>query len=401
MNFTDVWRLITIIVIEEILMANGLTVLMMCYLLSCRRKNRESLHTEDKVYDGIAKVNILGAVAETISFLVDGKSFIGCRQLNYISNSLCFIGTVSMGLLWCLYVNLRIYRNFKKISEKMAVVMIPWMIEVIMVLGNLIKPGIMFKVSADNVYQRTGGALAGYITLVIYLAYSLYMVYHSRKQGVNLSYFPVFYFVCICFAGVLIQLVFYGVTSSWLITAVTLIFTQMQSYAENIYMDELSGLYNRRYLKAVLAKRKNTDANSLYGIMMDVNDFKYINDSFGHSMGDKAISTMGNILFKSIPDAGIAIRYARDEFIVLLTDADKACVLATINEINKNISRFNDSKAEPFELSVSMGYAEFGKDDNAEVFLRNMDDKMYEEKRRYHGAAPSIPELNEVYDFGR
>mgnify|MGYP000034254148 FL=1 len=247
---------ITIIVIEEILMANGLTVLMMCYLLSCRRKNRESLHTEDKVYDGIAKVNILGAVAETISFLVDGKSFIGCRQLNYISNSLCFIGTVSMGLLWCLYVNLRIYRNFKKISEKMAVVMIPWMIEVIMVLGNLIKPGIMFKVSADNVYQRTGGALAGYITLVIYLAYSLYMVYHSRKQGVNLSYFPVFYFVCICFAGVLIQLVFYGVTSSWLITAVTLIFTQMQSYAENIYMDELSGLYNRRYLKGCACKKK-------------------------------------------------------------------------------------------------------------------------------------------------
>ena len=55
-----------------------------------------------------------------------------------------------------------------------------------------------------------------------------------------------------------------------------------------------------------------------------------------------------------------------------------------INEINKNISRFNDSKAEPFELSVSMGYAEFSIDDNAEVFLRNMDDKMYEEKRRYH-----------------
>lgn len=384
--------MITIIVIEEILMANGLAVLMMCYLLSCRRKNRESLHTEDKVYDGIAKVNILGAVAETIGFLVDGKSFIGCRQLNYISNSLCFIGTVSMGLLWCLYVNLRIYRNFKKISEKMAVMMIPWIIEVVMVLGNLIRPGIMFKVSADNVYQRTGGALAGYITLVIYLAYSLYMVYHSRKQGVNLSYFPVFYFVCICFAGVLIQLVFYGVTSSWLLAAVTLIFIQMQSYAENIYMDELSGLYNRRYLKAVLAKRKNTDANSLYGIMMDVNDFKHINDSFGHSMGDKAISTMGNILFKSIPDAGIAIRYAGDEFIVLLTGADKACVLATINEINKNILRFNDSKAEPFELSVSMGYAEFGKDDNAEVFLRNMDDKMYEEKRRYHGAAPSISE---------
>ena len=73
-------------------MANGLTVLMMCYLLSCRRKNRESLHTEDKVYDGIAKVNILGAVAETISFLVDGKSFIGLH-LSYIWLTAC---------IWCI-----------------------------------------------------------------------------------------------------------------------------------------------------------------------------------------------------------------------------------------------------------------------------------------------------------
>ena len=58
-------RVMTIIIIEEILMANGLTVLMMGYLLLCRRKNRESLHTEDKIYDGIALVNILGALSET------------------------------------------------------------------------------------------------------------------------------------------------------------------------------------------------------------------------------------------------------------------------------------------------------------------------------------------------
>ena len=108
----------TIIIIEEILMANGLAVLMMGYLLLCRRKNRESLHTEDKIYDGIALVNILGALSETVAFLIDGKSFIGSRQINYAVNSLCFIGTVSMSLLWCLYVELRIYRNYKRIFSK-------------------------------------------------------------------------------------------------------------------------------------------------------------------------------------------------------------------------------------------------------------------------------------------
>ena len=365
-------------------MANGLTVLMMGFLLICRRKNRESLHAEDKIYDGIVLLNMLGAVSETIAFLVDGKSFAGCRQINYVSNSLCFIGTVSMGMLWSLYVELRIYQNYRRIFRKTVIMMLPWAVEVIMVLANLFGTGIMFKISGENVYHRTGGTLVGYLTLMIYFGYSIWLVYHSRKQRVNLSYFPVIYFVTLGFAGVVLQLFFYGITASWLMAAITLIFVQMQLYAENLYMDELSGLYNRRYLNAVLAKRKITDQKSLYGIMMDVNDFKYINDNFGHSMGDKAISTVGNILCRSIPDAGMAIRYAGDEFIVLLSGVNAECVLATMEEIAENLSRFNESGTEQFPLSVSMGYAEFGPEDDAEAFLKHMDEKMYEEKRKYH-----------------
>lgn len=374
----------TIIVLEEILMANGLTVLMMWFLLLCRRKNRESLHVGDKIYDGMAIVNLLGALSETIAFLVDGKQFIGSRQINYVSNSICFIGTVSIGLLWCLYVELRIYRNYKRIFKKARFVMFPWVVEVIMVLCNLLGTGIMFKISEGNIYQRAAGAIVGYISLIIYFAYSIYLVHQSKKQGMNLNFFPVIYFVGPCFAGVLIQFLFYGITSSWVLVAVALIFVQMQSYAENLYMDELSGLYNRRYLNAVLTERKITIGKSLYGIMMDVNDFKYINDNFGHSMGDKAICTLGNILLRSIPDGGIAIRYAGDEFIVLLSGVDTERVLATMDEINHNLSQFNESKIEPFTLSVSMGYAEFGAGDDTEAFLMHMDEKMYEEKRKYH-----------------
>ena len=372
------------IVMEEILMANGLAILMPCYLLFCRRKNRESLYAEDKIYDGMALVNMLGALSETIAFLVDGKCFAGSRQLNYISNSLCFIGTVSLGLLWCLYVELRIYRNYKRIHQKLALVILPWLVEVFVVLWNLFGSGIMFRISEENVYQRAGGALVGYLSIMIYFAYSIYLVWHSKKQGINLSFFPVMYFVCLAVTGVFIQMIFYGITASWLLAAITLNFVQMQSYAENLYMDELSGLYNRRYFNAVLAKQKITDKISIYGIMMDINDFKSINDNFGHNMGDKAITTMGNILFRSIPDRGMAIRYAGDEFIVLLAGVDTACVLAIMDEINHNLSQFNESGEEPFTLSVSMGYAQFGAEDDAEAFLRHMDEKMYEEKRKYH-----------------
>ena len=372
------------IVIEEILAANGITILMMWFLLICRRKNRENLHMEDKIYDGMALVNLLGALFETIAFLVDGNKFIGGVEINYVANSVCFVGTVSIGFLWCLYVDLRIYRNYKRTAKKTGIIMIPWLVEVVAVVCNLFGIGILFKISENNIYQRSNGAIIGYVSLMIYFVYSVYLVYHSKRQGINLSFFPVMYFVGPCLAGVLIQFFFYGITSSWVSVAIALSFVQMQSYAENLYMDELSGLYNRRYFNAVLAEKENMNRRSLHGIMMDINDFKSINDNLGHSVGDHAICTMGNILFKSIPDAGMAIRYAGDEFIVLLLGVDEECMISTMKEINDNLAEFNESGIEPFRLSVSMGCAEFGENDDAESFLTSMDDRMYEEKRKYH-----------------
>ena len=252
------------------------------------------------------------------------------------------------------------------------------------VVCNLFGIGILFKISENNIYQRSNGAIIGYVSLMIYFVYSVYLVYHSKRQGINLSFFPVMYFVGPCLAGVLIQFFFYGITSSWVSVAIALSFVQMQSYAENLYMDELSGLYNRRYFNAVLAEKENMNRRSLHGIMMDINDFKSINDNLGHSVGDHAICTMGNILFKSIPDAGMAIRYAGDEFIVLLLGVDEECMISTMKEINDNLAEFNESGTETFKLSVSMGCAEFGENDDAESFLTSMDDRMYEEKRKYH-----------------
>ncbi len=376
------------IIKEEILMANGTAILMMIFLLWCRKKNRESTHMEDKLYDAMCVINLMGAFFETITFLVDGNRFLFCREISYMANSLCFAGTASIGLIWGLYVDLRIYRNYKRTFKKAAIVMLPWLVECVAIILNLFGTGILFQISENNIYRRGSLAILGYVSLMIYFVYTIYLVEHSKKQGVNLNFFPVFYFVGPCLAGVLIQLFCYGITTAWISVAIALTFVQMQSYAENLYTDELSGLYNRRYLNAVLTEQERTGSSVRYGIMMDLNDFKSINDQFGHVVGDRAICAMGNILFRSIPDGGMAIRYAGDEFVVLLCDADCESAFYTMKEIHQNLVGFNDSGTEPFTLSASMGYAEFGSDDDAESFLKRMDESMYEEKRKYHRMKP-------------
>lgn len=374
----------TMIDLKEILMANGITMLMTWFLLVCRHKNRENIHTENKIFDTMALMNMVGSGFETVSFIIDGVAFPGGVQLNYIANSICFAGTVSIGFLWCLYVDLRIYRNYKSTIRKARIIMIPWVIEIVTIVVNFFVPGILFHVAADNVYARGRGAVLGYVTLMIYFAYSIYLVYHSKRQGRNLNFFPVLYFIMPCLAGVLIQMLCYGITSSWVMVTTALIFVQLQSYAENLYMDDLSGLYNRRYFNAMLSKKENADKKSLYGIMMDINDFKKINDEWGHSIGDRALCRMGELLFRSVPEDGIAIRYAGDEFIVLLPKGSEERTLSAMEEINSNLSRFNASGMEHFSLNVAMGYAKWKEQDDAESFLKRMDEKMYEEKRRFH-----------------
>ena len=369
--------------LKEVFVANGMTMLMMWYLLFCRQKNRDSIHTEEKLYDWMIVINYFGALLETISFAVDGKDIFAGRFINYLSNSLCYAGTVSIGLLWCQYVDLHINNNYKRTLSKFKIVVIPWFIEIIAIIINFFGTGIMFKISDINVYTRTFGSALGYVTLLVYFTYSLYLTYCSKEVRIRLKFFPVYFFVGPCLMGVIIQFFFYGITTSWISVAVSLYFVQLQLNAENMYKDELSGLFNRRYLNGVLTKKENVN-DLLYGIMMDINDFKDINDNFGHNVGDHAIWKLGDVLLKSLPDGGLAIRYAGDEFIVLLPNASDGKTKSVMSEINENLKKFNESKEEQFTLSVSMGYARFDSNNSVESFLGEMDKNMYEEKRRYH-----------------
>ena len=371
-------------VLKEILVVNVAVVLLMVFLLRYRRKKGKNIHRDDMIYNLMAVITLLGAVAETAAFLVDGKNIAGGYIVNYAANSLSFLGTVSIGFLWCVYVDLYVCKSYNKTLRRIKIIMIPWLIEIIAVIYNLFGTDFLFGVSGENLYYRGPYVVLGYVTLLIYFAYSIVIVAMSRGQALHLSFFPVYYFVAPCLAGVIAQFIWYGITTSWISVAIAMIFVQMQADTENMMTDTLSGIYNRKFLNRILTDRKIMRTDSLYGIMIDINDLKTINDKFGHSMGDKAISTVGDIIFNSVPDGGMPIRYAGDEFVVLLPGVSQQIAEDTLSDIQKNISSFNMSGKAPFALSASMGMIKLRENDNADTFLRRMDEKMYQEKRKYY-----------------
>lgn len=370
-------------ILDEVFMANGIAVIMMLFLLHCRHHNRESIHIDDKVYDIMVIFTILGAMVETLSFIIEGRLFPGARVLSYVLNSFCFITTSGISFLWCAYVDLHIYKNQARSRHHIRLISLPFLFICCATLYNAFGTGFLFRITAENVYQRAGFCALSYLSVFFYFVYSVYLVKQSKEEGINLDFFPIFYFVGPCAIAMPIQFLHYGITTVWISVALSLTFVQMQEFSENISTDTLSGLYNRHYLEGILSQKALAEHGSLYGIMIDINDFKRINDHYGHHMGDEAIRDFGSILSKSMPETGIPIRYAGDEFVVLLRDKNEDAADELMDEINRRIHAFNLSGTEPFTLSVSMGEAKL--DPMApESFLQEMDARMYEEKRRYH-----------------
>lgn len=148
---------------------------------------------------------------------------------------------------------------------------------------------------------------------------------------------------------------------------------------ENLAMkDQLTGVYNRQYLSLI---KNNLNVQGKFAlIVVDIDRLKYVNDNFGHQMGDLVIKGTADILKQSIRQSDWIIRMGGDEFLIIVTDCNEA-------EVQKIISRIKD-KVEAWEhpipglrLSVSLGYAMSRRGLSFDEIFTLADNNMYEHKR--------------------
>ncbi len=158
-----------------------------------------------------------------------------------------------------------------------------------------------------------------------------------------------------------------------------------------LYRDELTNIFNRRFLKdrvpsMLLEFHKKRKPYSV--LFLDIDKFKEINDTWGHSAGDQALIEFTNILKKSIRKKDILIRYAGDEFIIILPGTSKARAEEVAGRILKNLSSPRNWITRKFMRKSSIGIAVFPED--AETFTQLIeiaDSRMYCAKKHGSGIA--------------
>ena len=148
--------------------------------------------------------------------------------------------------------------------------------------------------------------------------------------------------------------------------------------------DDLTGLANRRYFMDYFEEKLNEakeNKNNLSLLMLDIDKFKDINDTFGHQRGDHTLKEVSSILTENVRKEDLAARLGGDEFLVLLpnTDQDNAEKIAKrIKEDISSLDIFNKN----YYTTVSIGAATLNKRDDIESLLKRADDALYKAKER-------------------
>ena len=160
---------------------------------------------------------------------------------------------------------------------------------------------------------------------------------------------------------------------------------------EQSVRDHLTGLFNRRYMEETLERellRAARRQHSLGIIMLDVDDFKCINDAGGHAAGDAILRELGNLLLGYVRGEDITCRYGGDEFIIVLPDASR--------EVTRERAELISTYAKQFQLQIegqtreavtlSFGIAIFPENGSTSTaILRAVDTALYRAKREGRG----------------
>ncbi len=356
-------------------------LLIIIYFHSLKHTEKESL--QHKLYMMMLHVTFWLLFLDIFSRF-DGKPGTIYPFINYWGNFLVFLSVLILPSLWLLFAHYQVYREEEKTKRWMYPLIAVNVINgFILILSQFY--GWFYYIDAGNIYHR--GPLfwlPASLTFVMFFAATV-LILTNRKKIEKKSYFSLIFFAAPPYVCIILQIIFYGSSLILMGVVLSLLIVSFNTQSCSMYTDYLTGVNNRKKLETYLKKKINasTENETFSAILIDMNNFKSINDTFGHDMGDDALATSVQ-LFKSCLRANDFIsRYGGDEFFIILDLSNRDDLEATVYRIYSCIEKYNESRSKPYKLSISMGYAVYDCHTHMKMdeFKKQLDILMYENKR--------------------
>ena len=163
--------------------------------------------------------------------------------------------------------------------------------------------------------------------------------------------------------------------------AVIFMVITLRGMSETVTVDALSQINNRFALDRALDK-KIFDSENFWLMMLDIDDFKHINDTYGHIYGDRAISYTASAITRAVPHNYFVARYGGDEFAVVAPFGDESVISQLEDKIRTELNILLQENACPFTMDITSGYTQRDEKLNTIPDIVEAADKILYERKR-------------------
>lgn len=166
------------------------------------------------------------------------------------------------------------------------------------------------------------------------------------------------------------------------------ILEEQEKFKEYATYDPLTGLLTRKEGLAFLEKQlefARFNSAKVVVCFIDVNDLKYVNDTFGHKEGDYLLKTITSTIKNTARENDTLFRYGGDEFILVLYNVNKETAKHVWNRMMVNLDKINQNHQKPYQLSASVGFSEYDYNIRQSIpeLIEEADQEMYKNKLEF------------------
>ncbi len=325
---------------------------------------------------------IILLILEIFSWRFEGLTGDGYRRIHLVLRFIFYLSNLFVPLIWLNYIDFKIFRSLTRLRKRLYYG--HFLFTGIVMLAVNLKTGWIYTISQANIYETK---LSGIIIFTIFMFSIIYapvliIIWNRKRIDPNII-IANFFFAGLPFMAAALQIATGSTLLVWNSVALAIVAIYIFLELSNLTCDSLTGLDNRKQMEEWLYF-KSSSGNNFTLIMLDLNDFKQVNDQFGHSEGDQALIHFANILKSSVKHNDHIARFAGDEFLIGLETGDRQIAEKVIQRLHKKLDDFNRKGITPYPITCSCGTAVYSPSCHSsyEMAVKEADEKMYEDKHR-------------------
>lgn len=370
--------------VDTVLSFYGFSLLILFIIFLQALKTMDRTNRQDRVFLWLMGATVIIIVFDMVSRFRDLANQWSIGPLSNVATFLLFAFHHIIALTWVLYIDTQL--NF---SPKRTKIIRYFVVSVMILqfLATILNLKYHFFYQINEAFEYARGPFYYIVTIVTFsILIAAYVLLFLNIKHVEKKYVvPLVAFAAPPVAGVILQFIFVG--SSFMlpgvIISIFILFLRIQT--RSIYTDYLTGANNRKRLDRYLNERISyaNDKKTFSGILLDVNNFKNFNDTFGHDLGDIVLQEAVDVLKSALRTNDFVARYGGDEFCIILDISNQKDLEKAVQRIRDKVMLYNQVNTHDFELSFSMGYAVYDGSHKlrCDEFIKILDQKMYLDKK--------------------